>query len=284
MRIFIKPNSKLLFAVLLSALAINTVNSQDLKAEEIVAKHLDSLGTKQKRDEVKTRIASGTSSIESKLPSISTSGKAIVVSDASNLFYLSSFSSKEYPFEKIGIFSEKISLPFVIAGARSPLGAFIADHSKLLSDGLFTGTMSTMWGLQSPKGKLEMVGKKKVDGQEMYVLNYFPKGGGESFSIRLFFDASNFQHLRTEYRDTLSAQHKKAGVLGDQTGVIISMTEIFGDYKDEAGLTLPHSYRIKYMTDSNAGTYEWTWGITVSQYFFNQKLDPGFFTFEPKEN
>ena len=276
----------LLLAVLLMNIFVFSIKSQDLTADEIVSKHLDSIGTKEKRDAVKNRLVGGASEFESKLPNRKTAGKAIFVSEANDLFFVSSFNSKEYPFEKIGFFKGKQNLPFVTAGKRSPLGAFIADHNKILSDGLLTGSISQTWlllNLQEQKGTLKSAGTKKIDGQETYVLSYFPKNGGSTeFSIKLFFDKQNFRHVRTEYRHTIAARQETFGVLGAQTGVKISLIETFSDFKDENGLMLPHSYKIQYLTDSNRGTYEYNWGFTISTYLFNQNLAPDFFSFEEK--
>src|SRR5262245_20463205 len=97
--------ANLFSSILLSLLLLSSSQAQDLKAEDIIAKHLESIGTKEKRDEVKTRIAAGASSFESKQPDKKAVGKAVLVSDANNLFFLSSFNSTEYPFEKVGLFS-----------------------------------------------------------------------------------------------------------------------------------------------------------------------------------
>jgi len=277
---------KLFLAALLVNICVFSVKSQDLKAEEIISKHLDSIGTKEKRDGIKNRLVGGTSEFESKLPNRKTAGKAIFVSEANDLFFLSSFNSKEYPFEKIGFFKGKQNLPFVTAGTRSPLGAFIADHNKILSDGLLTGSISQTWlllNLQEQKGTLKSAGTKKIGGQETHVLSYFTKDGGSTeFSIKLFFDKQNFRHVRTEYHHTIAARQETFGVLGTQTGVKLSLIETFADFKDEGGLTLPHSYKILYLTDSNSGTYEYNWGFAISKYLFNQNLAPDFFSFDDK--
>src|SRR5262245_5667029 len=104
--------------------------AQKLKVEEIISKNQDSIGTKQRREKLKNYFAIGLSQFASKLPDKKTVGKIVMVSTADNFYFLSKFNSKEYPFEKIGYFSGKVNLPFVIAGARSPLGAFIAEHQS----------------------------------------------------------------------------------------------------------------------------------------------------------
>ncbi|HXH70086.1 MAG TPA: hypothetical protein VNI60_07140 [Pyrinomonadaceae bacterium] len=276
-----------LFAVVLSlAVSAGAVKAQDLKVEDIVSKHLDSIGTKEKREQIKNQMAIGTSEFESKLPTRKTTGKAAIVSEAGNLLFIASLASKEYPFEKIGFFTDKISLPFVTAGTRSPLGAYINDHSRILSEGLFTGGISSKWSLLNPplkKGKLNSAGMKKVDGRKTYVLNYYLNGSSNEFTINLFFDAQTFQHVRTEYRHVISPREIIFGSSNaHRSGVEIAMTEEFGDFKDENGLTLPRSYKIKYLTASDKGTYEYKWGVTISQYLFNQKLAPNFFSFDEK--
>jgi hypothetical protein len=283
---FVKKNIKTFLVVVLLNLCGLSVEAQELKAEEAIAKHLDSIGTKEKRVEIKNRLVVGMSEFESKLPSRKTAGKAIFVSEANNLFFVSSFNSREYPFEKIGFFKGKVNLPFVTSGTRSPLGAFIADHSKILSDGLLTGSISGTWillNLPEQKGGFKSAGTKKIDGRETYVLNYFPKGAGSSeFTVKLFFDSQTFRHVRTEYLHIIAPKQATFGVLGQEGGLKISLREDFGDFKNADGLTLPHSYKIHYETDSTSGTYVYDWGFKVSQYLFNQKLDPNFFSFDEK--
>ncbi|MDQ3748103.1 MAG: hypothetical protein M3367_03655 [Acidobacteriota bacterium] len=274
----------ILFA--LCVLANIEIKADEPKPEEIIAKHLDSIGTKEKRDAVKNRIAAGVSQFESKLPTRKAAGKAVIVSDAKNLFFVTSFNSQEYPFEKIGFFAGKVSLPFVTAGKKSPLGAFIADHNNILSEGLFTGSISTTWSLLNPqikKEKFRSAGTKKIDGRKVYALNYYTGAGSVEFTIKLYFDSQTFQHIRTEYRRIIAGKEATFGVLGQQTGVEIALTESFGDFKNADGLTLPHTYKMQYITDSNSGTYEYEWGITISKYLFNQNLAVDFFTFDEKK-
>lgn len=272
------------FAVLFAS-SIN-LWSQDLKIEELIAKHLDSIGTKEKRDAIKNRMVLGISSFESKLPAKSTNGKAVIVSDDRNLMFLASFVSQEYPFEKIGYFNEKIELPWVTAGTRSPLGAFIADHSKILSDGLFMGVISELWvllDLEGKKAKVKAAGTKKIEGNNAYVVEYYPKGvGSTEFTIKLFFDSKTFRHIRTEYFDQINPSQDRFGQLGRQAGVKIRLIENFDDFKVVDGLTLPYSYRTHYLTDSNSGVFEFIWGIKIQEYRLNQNLAPDFFTFDTK--
>lgn len=270
------------------ALFLSSINlrAQNLKVEDIIERHLESIGSKEKRDAIKNRMALGISSFESKLPAKTTNGKAVIASDDRNLMFLASFNSQEYPFEKIGYFNEKTDLPWVTAGMRSPLGAFLADHSKILSDGLFTGTISEYWSLldlKSKKAKVKVSGTKKIDGKNVYVIEYYPKGlGSTEFTISIYFDSETYRHIRTEYHDQINPSEDRFGQLGRQAGVKIQLIETFDAFKTVDGLTLPYSYRADYLTDSNSGVYEFIWGIKIQEYRFNQNLATDFFKFDTK--
>lgn len=283
----IRTGLTFVFFIALVGASSRVLLAQELSGEALIAKHLESIGTKEKLAAIKNRMAVGASMFESKLPAKSTAGKAIVASDDRNLMFLTSFNSQEYPFEKIGSFDGKTSLPWVTAGTRSPLGAFLADHEKILGDGLFTGSISGRWALldlDAKKASIKAGGTRKVDGKRLYVLEYYPRGmGSTEFTIRLFFDSETFRHTRSEYRDQISPSQDRFGQLGRQAGVRIQLIETFDDFKTVDGVTLPHSYRLDYRTESNSGVYEFVWGIKIQEYRFNNNLAPDFFAFDTKQ-
>ena len=148
---------------------------QEPKPEEILERHVAAVGGRAKLDEIRNRIAAGTSEFESKLPKKKTTGKVLIASDKNNLMLMASFASKEYPMERIGYFGNEVSLPWVSAGTRSPLGSYLADHGKVLSEGIFGGAISSNSFLIDPSrtnGRLTGAGTKTVDGRKAYVLNY----------------------------------------------------------------------------------------------------------------
>lgn len=262
------------------------IKGQDLKVEEIISKHLDSIAPKEQRDLIKNRMAFGLSEFESKLPSRKTGGKVVIISEGNNVYFVSSFLTENYPYEKIGFFAGKVDIPFVVLGTRSPLGMFISDHHKSLSDGIFTGSISTNWNLLNTqkRGTLATAGTKKINGRKAYVLNYYESGNSASFTTKLFFDAETFRHIRTEYRDVISPKDAKFGVLGEEstTGIETILTEEFSEFKNANGLTLPHLYKIYYMTASNNGVFEYNWNFKISLYEFNRKYAPDFFSFSER--
>lgn len=286
MKYFSLRGRSLVFVLLTVLTSAAVVEAQKMTVEDLVSKHRDSIGSKEVLETVKQRMGMGLSEFESKFPSRKATGKAVIASRGEDYMFMASLSSSEYPFEKVGYFGNRVSLPFVTAGSRSPLGAFIAEHEKMLTTGVFTGAMSNTWALLDPalrNAKTKLAGKKKVDDRDAYVLEYWPRGmESAEFTIRLFFDAETFRHLRTEYRHVINPSQDTFGTLGRQAGVRQSLIETFSDFKTADGMTLPYGYQAHYTTESNSGTFEYFWRLTFQKYILNPNLDANFFTFDVK--
>ncbi|MDQ3179872.1 MAG: hypothetical protein M3Q33_05065 [Acidobacteriota bacterium] len=270
------------FVICLILFLISQSIAQELKLAEVISKHAASIGTVEKRKELKNIVLLGFSVFESKLPQRKSAGKLAIVSDKSNLLFISSFTGEGYPFEKIGIFEGKINVPFVSPGIRSPLGDFLWEHPGILKSGLFSGSMSLTWSLLEEnlkKGKLKLAGTKKIDGRKAYVIEYFTEGNSDSLKIRLYFDAETFQHIRSQYREEFAGKEATFGTLGQINGYVVELTETFGDFKTSDGITLPNASKVRYMGSSSKGTYEYDRVFKVTEAKFNQPLKEGFFNF-----
>lgn len=261
----------------------SAARAQDLKAEEIVAKHLASIGGPERLKELKNMMLLGTSQFESKLPQRQLAGKVAIVSDTANLLFISSFAAENYQFEKIGWFDGKIKIPFVNPGVRSPLGDFINENPNILKHGLFGGAMSLQWSLLKnnlKKGAVKAAGRKNVGERPAHVLEYFVEGSSGALSIRLFFDAETFRHLRTQYRETVADRIGNFGSFGRNNGFETELTEDFSDFKAFEGVTLPTAAKVHYVVMSSKGTYEYDWIFRVNDVKFNQTLKENFFNFD----
>lgn len=274
-----------LVLITLTAAAV-AVTAQNLKPDEIVAKHLEAIGKKGDRDALQSMMALGASSFESSVPVAKGGGKAVVVSDPGNFFFIVSLNSKEYPFEKIGYFDGKLNLPFTTAGNRSLLGSFLSDHSMMVSEGLFGGVMSMRWPLwdtEKRKPKLSGGGIKKVNDKKAYVIDYNPSGGGSpEFTVKLYFDAEKFNHIRTEYRYEVQPTDGTFGQQNRRASGVAILVEDFSDFKTVEGITLPHYMRAELSNNGTTGMYKNVWGVRVAEYRLNQPLAPDFFTFDTK--
>lgn len=278
-----KMSAKSLFLSFAAALLFTTViSAADPKPAEIIEKHLNSFATAEKRKSLENMLLIGISDFNSKLPERKSQGRMVIASDAANFMILSSFAAVNYPFERIGMFGGKVNVPFVVSGVRSPLGDFLNEHPRLLTSGLFGGSMSLQWNFlerNTSKGNMNGAGTKKVDGRKAYVVDFYTQGNSDSLSIQMFFDAENFRHLRTRYREVVAGKEAVFGQLGRETGYELILTEDFSDFITQDGVTLPTKTKIHYVSNSGRGTFEYDWVFKVTEVQFNQKLKENFFVF-----
>jgi hypothetical protein len=278
-------------------------DKEKLTAEEVLARHLKSIAAPEDLAAIKTRVIAGTSVFNLRSPGTGqNSGAAVLFSEAHKSVIAMSFpNAADYPAEKFGYDGDKLVVSYIRPGARSTLGDFIFQRGGIYKEGLVGGTLSTAWALlnlDTSKVKLEYGGLKKVDGKEAHVLRYVPKKGSD-LKIAMFFDAETFQHVRTEYKQLVSAQMGASapsmgtkptlgGGGGAATGVDApkdqqrelhyDLEETFSDFKQEGKLTLPHTYKIKLRLEKRQGpTYQAEWEIVLTKFSFNQPLEAGWF-------
>lgn len=289
---FISPFFAIIFLLLpfLAPVSFSQGAGRDLDPtpEEILTKHARSIGSETKLTEAFSRIAIGTSEFVITLPESRAAGKALFASNAENAMLISSFDLAEYPFEKIGFFRGKVEIPFIQPGSRSPIGSYLLLNDNILDEKLFGGAICSSWRMMDIKSALERLrfgGKKKIAGREAYILRFNSKSASSSNSgIELYFDAKDFRHLRTEYRQKMPDKNfYMTGIFGNQTGENINtLTEDFEDFKTVGGLTLPHKYKITLVIDGRAGTKEFQWHFKFDEYRIGQNFGADFFTFDKK--
>ena len=255
---------------------------QKMTPEDVVARHLESIGTAKARESVTTRIISGASQvIFHTAPTGQAVGKAVLASEDTKSLIGMSFPSPVYPREQLGFNGGSFVAAYVTPGVRSPLGAFLMTHNLIFKEGLMGGALSAAWPLvdvakRSPK--LEYVGTKKVNSQMLQELRFVPHGGSD-LKVSLFFDQETFRHVRTEYERTIAGPTgDRSYIAGVTREVRYKMVEEFSDFKPEAGLTLPHIYKINLFVDSPNGTSQTEWILKLAQFTFNDKIDPSSFS------
>ncbi|MFN0141415.1 MAG: hypothetical protein ACKVQW_15175 [Pyrinomonadaceae bacterium] len=210
--------------------------------------------------------------------------------------FFSTFEMSDYPFERIGFFKQKVDIPIVQLGRRSPLGTFLNAYDKTIRSRVFGGSVFSSWRFFSSEtltSKIESEGKKKIGKREAWVLKLTPDGGlSADSSIRLYFDTENFSHVRTVYRqkETERGFHeirgREAGT-GQAPGAWeqdmasngSTLTENFDDFRDENGVTLPHKYEVLLSVDGVRGTSEFRWNFEFSEYRPMKEFPLNFFSF-----
>jgi hypothetical protein len=283
---------KLAACFVLFAVFSASVSGQKLKAEDVLAKHLESIGTAEARASLKSLITVGDATVKFITPKNQpTQGRIVMASAGGKYFMGMNLSAADYPSEKFSYDGKKAKVAFVRTNARSILGQFVLSNTLLLEESLLGGTLSTSWALMNiadNKAKLSFDGTKKIDGKEVYVLGYLPKGGGD-VDINLYFDKETFRHVRTEYKRIASASQNRGlgtGVSRADTSLQnesrLKVVEDFSDFKAENGITLPHSYRLNYSINGQNGMTEIEWTFNFIQFAFNQNLDAN--TFDAEAN
>lgn len=271
---------KIVLPILLISMLVMVpfANGQKLTTEEIIAKHLDSIASAEKRSTIKSLIAVGEVRVEyitqKNQPA---AGRIVFASEGNKLFVGMSLNAADYAQEKIIFDGDKASVGLVRSGSRSVLGNFIQSNNVLLSHGLFSGTLGSSWALLNAAGskaKISTSGNKKINGREAYGLTYSPKGGSD-LDIKLYFDKETFHHVRTEYNRTASASMGRTiDESARQSETRFKVIEEFSDFKPFKEVTLPSKYKISYSVSGQNGTTEIEWVSEISEFSVNEKLDP----------
>lgn len=258
------------------------------KIDEIVTKHLDSIGKPEVRKATRPRVIAG---------AIEVMFRARTTAKGNGLFVMASegewnvlkmdFGANQYPFDRVGFNGSKVTASQVSPGAYSNLGNFVRSYPVLLKEGLLGGALTSAWlplNLGDNKGQLEYGGTKEINNRRAHEIRYRPAGGSD-LKISLFFDAETFQHVRSVYSYVISARMSSGG-LGrssggnDRTGegsasqseTRVELREEFSDFKSESGLTLPHTYKIHWET-VGAGSQFTDWVLTLNRFMFDTHLE-----------
>ena len=140
------------------------------------------------------------------------------------------------------------------------------------------GALSSAWPLLDPAlrhAHLEYKGIRKVNDREAYALEYLSSGGSD-LQVTLFFDKESFQHVRTEYEQTIAAQlGANPSGAPDQTQreTHYKMVEEFSDFKKEGDLVLPHTYKLTLSLGGRTATFLADWTLNLVKFGFNLPMD-----------
>ncbi|HZG51432.1 MAG TPA: hypothetical protein VEZ40_04785 [Pyrinomonadaceae bacterium] len=292
-KIRLRRRALTLFCALIAAplFLTNTLTStalaQDkMKAEEVVAKHLESLGTQAARARASSRVAAGISRavFKGRTGIGAIDGRTVLASENNKILFGMGFDNPDYVGEKFGFDGKKFTVGYLRPGERSTLGSFILIHDTIFKEGLMSGVLSSAWpllNLAERKPRLEYAGTDKIGDQPVHRLKYMPNKGSD-LQISLYFDAKTFQHVRTLYERVAGAGFSGGGIDAQtkQEARRFKMTEDFSDFKEEGKLILPHTYKLVLEIQNRQGTTIHKWDMSLDQFAFNQPIEEKSFNVE----
>src|SRR5215472_12386138 len=291
MRIF-----RLAACLLLCLPLILPAGAADLKPEEIVAKHLDSIGTSSARA-AKTRVVEGPVTYRILVGGAGDlDGKSVLVSQDQKLHFMMKLNNNLYRGEQFIFDGDRDEISFSTANqTRSQFGEFVRVQDVVLREGLLGGVLSTAWplyNLDSRKAKLSYEGMKKIDGKDLYQLRYKPKKSTDA-DILLYFDPTTFRHVETVYTIRVRAQ---LGNIDPQTANAVAVPEKSRKNPDGTDLGDPvppltggvvgetnetataHQQETRYRLEERFSDFEAFNGLTLPTHYtiqFSQELGNG---------
>jgi len=277
--------SRIAIATLFLSAASALMSGAEMKAEDVVARHLDSIGTAEARSAAKTRLVQGTSRFKIAWNgSGEPQGTSALVSEGRKVVVMIKLANGDYRGEQFVTDGDKV---YVAATAsshrRSSFGEFVHSQDQIVREGLLGGTLTTAWpllNLDGNKPKLSYNGLKKINSGEAYEIGYHSKKK-DDLTVHLYFDKDTYRHVMTTYSVTLaSGLAPNSGVTditqtAKQKETRYTIEEQFNDFKTAEGLTLPLKYVIHFTQELQNGTTEvYEWDIAAEQFSNNVGLDP----------
>jgi hypothetical protein len=276
-------SNKIALALSLAGL-FNLAHAADTKPADIVAKHLDSIGTADARAAINTRAVQGTLRFK-----ILVGGAGEVVgswgrvSEQRKSNFVMRFGSGDWRGEQFIFDGEKTSFAAATSShLRSEFAQFVNNQDFIVREGLLGGELSTAWALEnldSNRVKLEYIGLKKVDGRELHGIDYSSKANGD-MTVKLYFDPESYHHVKTIYSVVITPSGVGHGVTtsASQQEIRYTIEERFSDFQTDNGITLPRHYDLQYTQElQNGSTRAYDWDMTVNKLVNNIGLNPGNF-------
>jgi hypothetical protein len=258
--------------------SLTNADDKKLTPEELIARHLESIGSKEALAAVKTRAIAGSVRASNRIGSAGEIiGKGVLLSQNPKLVYAMTFPSAQYPSERMAYDGATSATGFLPEGKRSNLSLFLSQQTLPLNEGLLGGSLSTAWSLlriEQLKPRFDYKGVKKVNDKQMHILNYRQRSGSPDLKVTLYFDAATFRHLKSEYKFTIPA---RISVGSENSNVLQEsyylLTEEFDDFRAVDGLTLPHTHKMQLSVSTASGTLLMDWLLKVDAISHKEVFD-----------
>jgi len=263
--------------------ALARAMAADTKAEDLVAQHLDSIGTAEARAAIKSLAVQGSLRFKVMTGGAGEStGTWQRLSEERKSKFVMKFGDNKWWGEQFVFDGDKTSFAMANSAHQwSALGGFVAGHDNIIKEGLLNGELGTAWALQSIDHhhvKLDNLGRKKVDGRELDAIEYVSKSNGE-MTVRLYFDPETHHHVMTIYTVARAATIAHTDIENaHQQGLHFTLEERFSDFQTDNGITLPRQYDLRYSQElQNGSTNVYDWAMTADKVLQNPNIAPANF-------
>lgn len=239
-----------------------TADAQKLKTEDLVQKHLDSIGNMETIRNVTARSVWGPGAFRIIVGGDgSLFGTASLLSEGRKLRFSLDFDYPQYLGERITYDTNKVRVSRIVPSGRSRLGSFLYTYNQIIREGLLGSCLSTAWPLLDVKGrraKLKYRGLKNIDGKKLHRLSYRPRKKGGDVRITLYFEQETFRHVRTDYNVLIRSgvrSNPNLAAASDETYKVnrFLLVETFGEFRELDGLTLPTLWSMRYTQEKEEG-------------------------------
>src|SRR5215469_13746073 len=263
--------------ILLAAIAPSMrAKDEKLKLEQVIAKHLESIGPKEKLNGIKNRVTTGDAHVDIHVGGTADlAGNGMLISEGRSLRLTFQYPALQYPGEQFVFDGKAVSIGMISPGVRSQLGNYIFVNDYLVKDGLLFGALSTNWffGDLDVKARFDLSGPKKVDGKSVYEIRYVPRKGATNLTAYFDFDSETFRHVRSQFKAEVAPTNVDQKISDSAETIRYTITEQFGDFKQVDGLTLPHSYTLDFSIDSPDGGFVGSWDYLIKEIVHNQPIE-----------
>lgn len=257
-------------AALLLCSLFSVAKDAKLTPDELVQKALAAIGTPETRAAQTARQLAG--NIEFKRMSNSgvlVHGPVSFTTAPNKIKLMATLNATNYQQEDISFDGDKVNIAYVNpSGVRSRLGQFVFEHEAILREGLFGGPLSAanpLANLSARQVTLHYDGLKKIDGQELHQLSYYPRKNPDSLTIKLFFEPETFHHVRTIYSWEQPMGMKSNEIANARAQRFhYQLEERFSEFRPVNSITLPAIYEIRLNTDANGAGYSYL--LTFDHY------------------
>ena len=120
------------------------ITAQKLKPEELIAKHLESIGGEETRASIKSRVLIGEVKLRIKGGRMGEAGGPVVMASENEKHLIGmTLGSTTYPYEKMGFDGKTLKVAYLRAGERSAIGNFFVSNPLFFREVLIGGTLSS---------------------------------------------------------------------------------------------------------------------------------------------